>query len=324
MVRLLKSHHPDFISGEEISKSLGLSRAAVWKTAKKLQSLGYKIRSKPKLGYRLESRSRLLLPWEITDGLQTETIGRKIYYFDKINSTQNFALDLASKPHENGSLVIAERQTRGRGRQNRRWVSPSGGIWLSILLKPNFEISQASLFPMVTSLSLSLAIEKMLSLEPKLRWPNDVTLDGKKVAGILVDGSIESNKIDYLVIGVGINFKVSPKEISNKITGRSYGVTSLVGKDSEANPVQFLQQFLLELEGMYYKMISGSISGIRHEWEKRSSTIGKNVKILTPGGRVVGRAVGISDDGSLLVRSNHKTRKVMVGDILQQSGSNRA
>ena len=318
IVRLLKSNHPQFISGEGISKSLGLSRAAVWKGMKKLQSLGYKISSRPKLGYRLESKSALLLPWEVSDGLQTETIGRKIYYFDTIDSTQNFALGLASKPHENGSIVIAERQTNGRGRQNRKWVSPRGGIWLSILLRPNFEISQASLFPMLTSLALSLAIEKHLGLKPRLRWPNDVTLDNKKVAGILVDGSIESNKIDYLVIGIGINFRVSPKEISKKIAGHTYGVTTLVGRKSDEDSVRFLQVFLTELELVYNRMVSGNLSGFKKEWEKRSSTIGRNVKISSPGGQVAGRAVGIAPDGSLLVQSRGRRRKIMVGDIRHQ------
>ena len=323
LVRLLKSHRPQFISGEDLSNSLQISRTAVWKNVKKLRSLGYKIRSRPKSGYRLDSKTSLLLPWEITDGLQTETIGRKVYYFETIDSTQNFALSLASKPHENGSVVIAERQTRGRGRQNRKWVSPKGGIWLSILLKPNFEISQASLFPMLTSLALSLAIEKTLGLEPELRWPNDVTLNNKKVAGILVDGSIESNKIEYLVIGVGINFRVSPKYISKKITAESYGVATLVGRDHVASPVDFLQSFLVELEKFYNRMVSNEVVGIKKEWEKRSSTIGRTVKVLTPTGQIAGRAVGISDDGSLRIRTRGKIKKVAVGDIYRQSSMGR-
>ena len=111
IITLLKSHQSEFLSGEKLSKSLGLSRAAVWKNIKKLKSLGYKIESKQNLGYRLHPNDSLLFPWEISDGLQTDTIGRKIYYFDTIDSTQNFALELARKPHENGSVVIAERQT---------------------------------------------------------------------------------------------------------------------------------------------------------------------------------------------------------------------
>jgi BirA family transcriptional regulator, biotin operon repressor / biotin---[acetyl-CoA-carboxylase] ligase len=320
IVRLLKSHQSEFLSGEEISKSLGLSRAAVWKNIKKLQSLGYKIRSKQKSGYRLIAKTNLMLPWEISDGLQTETIGRKIYYFNIIDSTQNFALKLASKPHESGSIVIAEQQTHGRGRQNRKWASPRGGIWLSVLLKPNFEISQASLFPMLSSLALAVSIEKVLRLRPKLKWPNDLTLNDKKVAGILVDASIESNQIDYLVIGVGINFKIQPSMIA-KIVKNSvnfYGITTLVGKKEKADPVLLLQAFLYELEQLYYKLIANNFQGIKSEWEKRSSTVGRNVRISSPNGEVKGKVTGIDNDGALLISSNGKTQRLLVGDISYQ------
>lgn len=320
IVRLLKSHQSEFLSGEELSRALGLSRAAVWKNIKKLQSLGYKITSKQKSGYRLVAKTKLMLPWEISDGLQTETIGRKIYYFNTIDSTQNFALKLASKPHENGSIVISEQQTQGRGRQNRKWVSPRGGIWLSVLLKPNFEISQASLFPMLTSLALAISIEKVLKLRPKLKWPNDLTLDNKKVAGILVDASIESNQIDYLVIGVGINFKIQPGTISKivKNSGNFYGITTLVKKKEKADPIPLLQAFLHELEQLYSKLVAGNLHGIKNEWEKRSSTIGRKVKIASPSGEIKGKATGIDDDGALLISSKGKTQRLLVGDISYQ------
>jgi BirA family transcriptional regulator, biotin operon repressor / biotin---[acetyl-CoA-carboxylase] ligase len=320
IARLLKSHQSEFLSGEELSRSLGISRAAVWKNIKKLQSLGYKIISKQKSGYRLISKTNLMLPWEISDGLQTETIGRKIYYFDTIDSTQNFALKLALKPHENGSIVISEQQTRGRGRQNKKWASPKGGIWLSILLKPNFEISQASLFPMLTSLALAISIEKVLRLRPKLKWPNDLTLDDKKVAGILVDASIESNQIDYLVIGVGINFKIQPSAITRivKNSKNFYGITTLVGKKEKSDPVPLLQEFLYELEQLYNKLIAGNLHGIKSEWEKRSSTIGRKVKISSPNGEIKGKAVGIDNDGALLILSKGKTQRLLVGDISYQ------
>ncbi|MGI0102620.1 MAG: biotin--[acetyl-CoA-carboxylase] ligase, partial [Nitrosotalea sp.] len=268
----------------------------------------------------LIAKTNLILPWEVSDGLQTETIGRKIYYFNTIDSTQNFALKLASKPYENGSIVISEHQTHGRGRQNRKWVSPRGGIWISVLLKPNFEISQASLFPMLTSLALAISIEKILQLRPKLKWPNDLTLNDKKVAGILVDASIESNQIDYLVIGVGINFKIQPSVITKivKNSENFYGVTTLVGKKEKSDPVLLLQAFLHELEQLYNKLVTNNLHGIRREWEKRSSTVGRNVKIASPSGEIKGKAVGIDVDGALLILSKGKTQRLLVGDIFYQ------
>jgi BirA family biotin operon repressor/biotin-[acetyl-CoA-carboxylase] ligase len=317
IITLLKSHQSEFLSGEKLSKSLNLSRAAVWKNIKKLQSLGYKIESKSRIGYKLDSDTMLLLPWEILDGLQTDVIGRKIYYFDTIDSTQNFALKLSQKHHENGSVVIAERQTHGRGRLNRKWVSPKGGIWLSVLLKPNFELSQTSLFPMITSLALAIAIEKILKIKPELKWPNDLTLKGKKIAGILIDVAIESNKIDYLVIGVGINFRINPSKISKlvKRSQRHYEITTLVKKDQKGNPIELVQQFLFELEQMYNKVISDSIGEIRKEWIKRSSTMGKNVTATTTTGLLKGKAIGIDETGALLLSHRGKIQRLLAGDI---------
>src|SRR6185312_9142530 len=201
--------------------------------------------------------------------------------FGTIDSTQNFAIELAKRPHENGSLVIAERQTHGRGRLNRKWISPKGGIWMSILLRPNFEPSYTSLFPMATSLALAVSIEKTLQLRTELDCSNDIAIEVNKVAGILIDASVESNKIDYLIIGIGINFKINPGTISRSIKQKNYGIATLVNKDQSGSAIQLVQQFLLELEKTYNGILTDSIGTIRKEWMKRSSTIGKSVTVST-------------------------------------------
>lgn len=315
IVTLLKSHQSEFLSGEKLSKSLSLSRTAVWKNIKKLKSLGYKIESRPKSGYRLQQSTDLLVPWEVSDGLQTDIIGRKIYYFGTIDSTQNFALELAKRPHENGSLVIADRQTQGRGRLNRKWVSPKGGIWMSILLRPNFEPSHTSLFPMATSLALAVSIEKTLKIKTELKWPNDITIKGNKVAGILIDASVESNKIDYLIIGIGINFKINPGTISKSIKQKKYGIATLISKDQGTRPAELVQQFLLELEKTYNNILTGNVGTIRKEWIKRSSTIGKNVTITTTTGTLKGKVTGIDKTGALILSRNGIVQHVLAGDM---------
>ena len=315
IVTLLKSHQSEFLSGEKLSKSLSLSRAAVWKNIKKLKSLGYKIESRPKSGYRLQQSTDLLVPWEVSDGLQTDIIGRKIYYFGTIDSTQNFAIELAKRPHENGSLVIADRQTQGRGRLNRKWVSPKGGVWMSILLRPNFEPSYTSLFPMATSLALAVSIEKTLKIKTELKWPNDVTIKGNKVAGILIDASVESNKIDYLIIGIGINFKINPSTISKSIKQKKYGIATLISKDQGKRPAELVQQFLLELEKTYNNILTGNVGTIRKEWIKRSSTIGKNVTITTTTGTLKGKVTGIDKTGALILSRNGIVQHVLAGDM---------
>lgn len=317
IVTLLKSHKLEYLSGQDISESLMLSRAAVWKHIKKLQSLGYTIDSRPKLGYRLTKTTELLLPWEVSDGLETNLFGKKIYYFDTINSTQSFASELASKKQENGTMVIAKKQTQGRGRLNRKWTSPSGGVWFSVILRPEFEISAATLFPMASSLALAIAIEKFLRIKPELKWPNDLTIDGKKVAGILVDASVESGKIEYLILGVGINFKIDVKKIERTVknTGNYYGVTTLVTKSNKTNPVHLVQVFLVELERLYNLLSEGHSNYITKEWTKRSSTIGKIISVTSQAGSIHGKAAKIDKDGALVISSKGKNHRILVGDI---------
>lgn len=317
IVTLLKSHKSEYLSGQDISEPLMLSRAAVWKHIKKLRSLGYRIDSRPKLGYRLTKTTKLLLPWEVSDGLETTLFGKRIYYFDTINSTQNFAMELASKPQENGTIVIAEKQTQGRGRLNRNWISPSGGIWMSVILRPEFEISASTFFPIISSLALGIAIEKVLKIRPQIKWPNDLTIDDKKVAGILVDASVESGRIDYLILGVGINFRIDVRKIEKTIknTGNYYGVATVASKNNKTNPVQLVQAFLLELERLYNLFLDGKSEYIIKQWTKRSSTIGKTVSITSSYDPIHGKAIKIDKDGALVISSKGKSQRILVGDV---------
>ena len=317
IITLLKSHSTKYLSDQDISEALKLSRPEVWNHIKKLQRLGYKIDSKAKLGYRLTKKTELLLPWEIVDGLKTQVFGKRAYYFDVIDSTQKYAVSLAKKPEENGSLVISEKQTHGRGRIDRKWVSPSGGIWMSLVLQHNFEILNVTLFPLLASLAVAIAIEKSLKLKPKLKWPNDVTLRGKKVAGMLVDASVESGKIEYLVLGIGINFKINPAQIDKKIksTENYYGVTTLARKNDKSDPIKLVQILLYELENIYRLILNKNYQRLIREWTKRSSIIGKKISVSTPTGVIKGKAIQVDYDGALVLSSKGVRQRVLVGDV---------
>ncbi len=315
ILSFLKAHESEFLSGQDMSDILKISRVAVWKDIKKIRSLGYKIESKQNLGYRLIDSSELLLPWEITQNLNTKFLGKRVYYFDSTDSTQNFAMEIASNDKENGTVVISKKQTGGRGRMKRKWKSPTGGIWMSIIIHPKFDVSYTTLVPIATSLALCMAIEKILKIKPELKWPNDVTLKGKKVAGVLVDTSIISNEIENMVLGIGINFKIKPHELASTIkkTPNFYGVATLVKKNERALPL--VHQFLYELENVFQLINSRRIRKIKNEWTKRSSTIGRNVSIITGEGNVNGKAVKIDSDGALIISKGKKAEKILVGDI---------
>jgi len=317
VLTFLKSHNTEYLSGQDLSDVLRISRVAVWKHIKKIRELGYKIESKQKLGYRLESSTDMLLPWEVTSGLKTKIFGKQVYYFDSIDSTQNHAMKIASDEANNGAVIIAEKQTSGKGRLGRKWISPKGGIWLSIILHPKFDISVITLFPIASALALSNAIEKTLNIKSELKWPNDITIKGKKVAGMLVDASLESNKIENLILGVGINFNVDTKQIekSLKDTPNFYGVTSLSEQNKTVKSILLVQSFLMELEQMYNLLNAGDTKKIIRDWTRKSSTIGQNIELSTDDGKIRGKAIKIDDDGALVISENKKNRRITSGDI---------
>ena len=317
VLKFLKSHEDDFLSGQDLSDVLRISRVAVWKHIKTIKSLGYKIESKQKLGYRLVKNSEKLLPWEITEGLKTQTVGKKVYYFDTIDSTQNYAIEISKKKTENGSVVISQIQTAGRGRMNRKWVTVKGGLSMSIILHPKFDTSVSTLLPMAASLALATAIQKTINMKPNVKWPNDVVIKGKKVAGMIVDASIQSNLIESMVLGVGINFKVDTKHLERQLKGTEnfYGVASLLKVNDTTNPLVIVQNFLSELEKMIALLDQGKVSSIIQKWEKISTTIGKKVSIKTNDGMITGLAKKINSDGSLNIVKNGKTQRLLVGDI---------
>ena len=318
VLTFLKTHNDEYLSGQDLSDVLKISRVAVWKHIKRIKSLGYKIDSKQKLGYKLVKNTELLLPWEITDGIKTKLIGKRAYYFDTIDSTQNFAAKISKNTKENGTVIISQKQTSGRGRLNRKWISPKGGIWLSIILHPKFDITFTTLIPIAASLALSLAIEKTLKKKPQLKWPNDVTIIGKKVAGMLVDLSIESNEIDNLILGVGINFKIDSKKLTKSLqsTERFYGVTSLTKTNEKINPIKLVHSFLFELEKVLDLLEHKKPQSIIKGWTKRASNIGKITTVITSDGKIKGKALKIDNDGALVLAQKGKKQRVLVGDVV--------
>lgn len=318
VLQFLKAHHSEYLSGQDLSEVLKISRVAVWKHIKKIQNLGYRIESKQNLGYRLTGITDLMLPWEITDGLKTKQLGKKIYYFDSIDSTQNFATSISKNQNEGGTVVISEIQKAGKGRQGRTWISPKGGIWLSIVLRPSFDVGKVTLMPFAAAVALSNAIQKTLGVTTELKWPNDLTLKGKKVAGMIIDASIESTRIESLVLGVGINFRVDPNQIEKKIrrSPNFYGVSTLVGQKDRSRPAKLVQSFLEELEKALALFASDKTQIIINQWMKKSSTIGRTISVTTQDQTISGKAIKLDKDGALIIKQNSKSIRVTAGDVI--------
>jgi len=317
VLKFLKSHKSEYLSGQDLSDVLKISRVAVWKHIKKIRSLGYKIESKQKSGYRFVKTTNKLLPWEISSDLKTNYVGKRVYYFEDIDSTQNFALQISSNKKENGTLVIAEKQNDGKGRMNRKWFTPKGGISFSVIIHPNFNISDSTLIPIGTAVALSKSIQKILGVKTNVKWPNDLTINNKKVAGILVDASFQSNNIESVVIGIGINYKINPKNVKDKIkkTENFYGVETLLKNGKNTNPVDLIRQFTFEFEKIVELLTNGKKTVIIKDWTIRSNTIHKKITISTDNGKISGIAKKIDADGALILSTKNGSMRILVGDV---------
>ncbi|CAI8185400.1 MAG: Bifunctional ligase/repressor BirA [Candidatus Nitrosopelagicus brevis] len=259
-----------------------------------------------------------LLPWEITRDLKTQLIGKRVYYFEEIDSTQNFAQNIAADKKENGTIIIAEKQTSGRGRLDRKWTSPKGGIWFSLIIHPKFDVSSSTLIPILSAVALSKSIKSVLDIETEVKWPNDITMNGKKVAGVLVDASFQTNSIDYLILGIGINFDIDTKKLEKRLTKTPnfYGIDSLRGKEDKTPPKKLLKEFLLQFEKNLFQLDKGEKSKIIKEWTKRAAGIGKKITINTSNGKISGISQGIDNDGALKIKTRNEIKKIYVGDVV--------
>ncbi len=300
----------NFISGVLISKKLNISRTAVWKQIQILKKLGYEIESFKNRGYRLVSRPDIPLSEEVLFKLNTKVIGKKIHYFKSLPSTNLYAKDLIKKNAEEGTIVVADIQTKGRGRKDRSWFSPEGGLWFSIILYPNIPTQYAMLVTMATSVSVVQAINELTGLSPIIKWPNDLLLDGKKICGILTELDAEMDRINYSVVGVGINVNNS---IDKELKDKAGSVIDF--NKSRISRVKLLRLFLKNFDINYFKLISKDYNYIRDLWFLYTDIIGKKVRLKGEDTVAVGIVEDIDDTGCLILKTDNKQIKIVSGDL---------
>ncbi|MCL0087784.1 biotin--[acetyl-CoA-carboxylase] ligase [Dehalococcoidia bacterium] len=307
--------HGGRISGEELGQALGISRTAVWKHITALRREGYRIESSPGKGYSLVSTPDSLLPEEIKAGLRTNLLGQQIAYHRELTSTQDAAKALAAQGANEGTIVVAETQAAGRGRIGRGWASPPGGVYLSIILRPAIKPSEALRFPLIAGVAVAQAIEQLTGLKPRLKWPNDVILEGRKAGGILSEMSAEMDRINYIVIGMGINVNTERAHFPEEIAGIATSLREECGK--EVSRVQLVQEILAQLESLYEDFQISGFEPIRERWKALSNTIGARVSVRGEREQVEGAAIDIDEDGALILRkANGALERVIAGDVL--------
>lgn len=315
ILAILEGSQGCYISGEEISVKLGVSRSAVWKQIRHLRDLGYKITGSPRTGYLFEDAPDLLYPWEIRKGLETLRFGKQIFHFRQVGSTNQVAQDLGRKGYPEGTVVVAEEQTAGRGRWQRAWFSPPElGIWLSLILRPPVAPSQVPQITLVAGVACARALHAELGLKPGIKWPNDLVFNGKKVCGILAELEAAAEQINYLVLGIGINVNQEREDFPPDLRETATSLRILTG--SRLRRIPIVRRLLALLEEEYDLFCCSGFAGARERWLAYQVTLGKRVRVHEGKEEFFGEAVDLDLDGSLLLRMPDGTmRRCAAGEV---------
>lgn len=315
VLRLLRQHADAFLSGAELSACLGVSRTAVWKQIGVLRDAGYQIEAVPSRGYRLRQVPDRLLPAEVADGLHVRLIGRSLVYHAETDSTNSRAWQLGEEGAPAGTVVIADQQTAGKGRLGRRWCSPPGvNLYLSVLLRPDLEPRQAPQLTFMTSLAVARAVELCSGLRPTVKWPNDVLIGGRKLAGLLNEMSAETEQIHFLVLGIGVNLNMQAAQFPDDLR---YPATSLAQElGAPVSRTDFCRTLLAELDRLYLEYERGGFDVLREGWLGYFDLRGRRVLVEGPQRTLLGEVTGIDHDGALLLLlDNGMLERVLAGDV---------
>ncbi|MGB2600057.1 MAG: biotin--[acetyl-CoA-carboxylase] ligase [Candidatus Omnitrophota bacterium] len=302
----------NFVSGEDISKKLEVSRASVWKYITKLREDGYSVDAVPHLGYRITSAPDKLFGYEIDYNLNTKTIGKKgIYHYESVGSTNIRAYELAEKGEPEGTIVVAESQTHGKGRVGREWVSPkSGGAYMSLILRPDLETDEIPAVTLIAAISAAKAISGLCELDVKIKWPNDIIINGKKAGGILTEIKAQPDRVDFLILGIGINVNTAREKLPRVGTSLKEECRHSVSRTG------LVRRFLEIFEKDYATLKREGFVSLRDECKAVSSVLGKHVKVTEHHKIVEGRAVDIDEKGALILKlDDGSRRRVFSGDV---------
>mgnify|MGYP001766901813 CR=1 FL=1 len=298
-----------FVTAEELSRQLRISRASVWKHILHIRGLGYDIQSVPHLGYQLAACPDRMYPAEVSSGLNTRVIGRVLHYFDHVVATMDTAARFAMDKAPDGAVVVAESQTSGRGRLGRAWASPKyKGLYFSIIVRPDTAVSEVASITLMAAVSVCEAVLRSCGCDARIKWPNDILLEQKKLGGILTEMNAGLGRVNYVVIGIGINVNGAPIEGGISLERHTGSVVNRGG---------LLREILRQFERYYNKFRKNELGYILDAWRQFSVTLGRRVRIDMHTGRLDGIALDIDTDGGLLVRRDSGIiEKVLAGDVV--------
>ncbi len=314
MLALLREAGDGYISGEEIAGRLGVSRTAVWKHIRALKAAGYEIESHARKGYSLLDAPDLLLPQEIQPTLRTQVIGKNMIHFNDIPSSNNEAKRLALEGAPDGTVVVAEAQGAGKGRLSRGWYSPSQkGIWFSVVLRPSFLPQEAPKCTLMAAVAVMRAMKDM-GFSVGIKWPNDVLDDnGKKLVGILTEMSAEMERVNFVVIGTGINVNLWPEDFPEDVRDIATSLSMLRG--GRVDRLELFARVLEAMDELYVSVENDGFGTVLDEWRQYSVTLGQEVNVIGVRESFSGTAADIDEDGALLIDTPTGRRRVLAGDV---------
>ena len=303
----------DYVSGQEICDELSLSRTAVWKHIKSLKSDGYEIDSVNNRGYKLISSPEILDKEHISEHLNSKWIAKDIIYLPSTDSTNIQAKYYGEKNHKNGTVVVTEEQTAGRGRRGRSWVSPIGNSYFSILLYPDVRVDRASMITLIAAMAVARAVKETAGLDTMIKWPNDVVANGKKICGILTESSTDLEYIQYVVVGIGIN--CNQTEFDDEIKATATSISLETGKTVDRS--KLLAKVFEYFEKYYETFIqTEDMSKLHEQYNELLINKGREVKIIEKDNVRVMSAVGINDMGALIVENeNGNLEEIISGEV---------
>ncbi|SFW99916.1 BirA family transcriptional regulator, biotin operon repressor / biotin-[acetyl-CoA-carboxylase] ligase [Thermoactinomyces sp. DSM 45891] len=314
ILAVLLDRQPNYLSGEELSHQVGVSRAAIWKHMEELRAGGYEIEAKPRSGYRLVYRPDRVAPEEIYPHLQTNRFGREIQYQNQTPSTQLIAHQWAKEDAQEGAIVVAEEQVDGKGRLGRVWHSPPRtGIWMSLILRPPIALQNAYHLTILTSVGIKRGIERVTGLDIQIKWPNDLLIDGKKVCGVLTEIRGEQDRIHYAIIGIGMNVNTKKQDFPKEILDIATSLSIELGGD--IHRATLISAILAELEECYERYLKEGFQAIQQEWERGAYKMDQMITVRTPQGDHTGILKGLYDTGALKLQVDQGTIAVYSAEI---------
>ncbi len=315
--RMLEENQGRFVSGQEIGRRLGTSRAAVWKQVQTLRRRGFGIEGARGAGYRLLGRPDVIEEEDLRSRLSPRSPWKSFHLFGVTDSTNSRAVALAEGGASHGTVVCADAQTGGRGRFGRTWESPPGlNLHVSLLLRPPVEPPLAPQLTLVSAVALAAAVEGSTGLAPLLKWPNDLYLGGRKAAGILAEMSADTDCLRHVVIGTGLNVNAASRDFPAGLRGKATSLRIQAGR--AFSRVDILARYLDCFADAYGLFLAEGIRGILPEWRRRSLLDGKRVVMRVRGEDVAGMAVGVDDAGLFLFRPDggRETERLAGGEIV--------